>query len=530
MAGLEDALARIPGLAGYLGTEQFTQRQNAGQLENLGRAQTLQEHFTKAAKERGLREALTNIKPDATDEEKLQAILPFVGADGAFKTIEGRRAREAALEQANVFRQIAEDRKAEELKLRKKEQARKDAVSAYRDLPPGSVPSGAPLAEGSSYNFGGGKTGPLETQPTDAQAIEMWKASGNVQNPSPAVAGPAQAIPPQEVAPEAPVASPSQPAATIPAQGAPVARGEVPPTQGAPVARGIPKPPPELEAEWAKLPRGGAKGSDRARTDWVASQMKASMGTGSEDAVTNDAWYTIINGKARPGSLPIGRDEGNRYREKLREKTAEIAKELGLSPQELASLGTENRAKAVALNAVQKDLAAIRPYDEMLNLNAKIALDLAKKISSSRTGSQFVNKPITWLQANAGDNPDIAEYLFQINTVRTEGARILNNPRLVGQLTDSARHEMGDVINGNMPLGQTERVLGRMIADGKNRVNSIEKEKDSLVNSIRGSANRELPKAADDVKAAVERAGYPYEPDTYEYRVGIGGQVQRRKK
>lgn len=214
----------------------------------------------------------------------------------------------------------------------------------------------------------------------------------------------------------------------------------------------------------------------------------------SDDALTNDAWYQIINGKARPGSLPLGRDEGNKYREALREKTAQIAKEIGLSPQQLATLGPENKSKFMALNAVEKDLAAIRPFDAMLDTNAKIAIDLGKKISENRTNSQILNKPITWVQQNAADNPDIAEYLFQIQTVRTEGARILNNPRLVGQLTDSARHEMGDVVNGNMPLGQVTRVLERMMSDGKNRVRAIEEEATRLRSDIRGSAEAPKPK------------------------------------
>lgn len=226
----------------------------------------------------------------------------------------------------------------------------------------------------------------------------------------------------------------------------------------------------------------------------------------NDAALTDDAWFSIINGKARPGSLPIGRDEGNRYREQLRNKISSIAAEMNLSPQQLATLGPENKAKFSALSKVEADLAAIRPFDVMLNTNAKIAVDLAKKISADRSNSQLLNKPITWLEANAGDNPDIAEYLFQIQTVKTEGARILNNPRLVGQLTDSARSEMGGVINGNMPLGQTERVLARMIADGKNRVNAIEQEADTLRNDIRGSASKKGPSAPSNPLAPFDDA------------------------
>lgn len=192
------------------------------------------------------------------------------------------------------------------------------------------------------------------------------------------------------------------------------------------------------------------------------------------------------------GTLPTNLGRGNQGAANtvsILNRAAEKAKEAGNDPEASRIRQIANKASTTALGALSKDLAAIGPFHDMLNTNAKIAVDLAKKISSDRTGSQFVNKPITWLQANAADNPDIAEYLFQMQVVKTEGARILNNPRLVGQLTDSARHEMGDVINGNMPLGQTERVLKRMMADGDNRVNAITKQRDILLRGMRTSSN-----------------------------------------
>lgn len=136
------------------------------------------------------------------------------------------------------------------------------------------------------------------------------------------------------------------------------------------------------------------------------------------------------------------------------------------------------RATSTALTAVTKDLAAIRPYKTMLDTNADIAIKLADKAIA--TNSQFANKPLNWLRQNVGDNPDVAEYLAQIRIVSTEAARVLNNPRLVGQLTDSARHEMEDIVNGNMPFNATKRVLERMKQDGANRVKAMEREQDSL--------------------------------------------------
>ena len=67
---------------------------------------------------------------------------------------------------------------------------------------------------------------------------------------------------------------------------------------------------------------------------------------------------------------------------------------------------------------------------------------------------------------------------------------------MVGQLTDSARHEMQGIISGDMPLESTIRVIERIKSDGSNRVNAMKAAQQSLVKSI--GLN---PQAADTPKA-----------------------------
>jgi hypothetical protein len=137
------------------------------------------------------------------------------------------------------------------------------------------------------------------------------------------------------------------------------------------------------------------------------------------------------------------------------------------------------KATSNALGQVTKDLAAIRPYKEMLDQNANIAISLSKQ--AIKGNSALANKPINWVRQNMGDNPDTSEYLAQIAIVQTEAARVLSNPRLVGQLSDSARHEMQELVNGNLPLESTERVLNRIKQDGTNRIAAMEREQKALL-------------------------------------------------
>lgn len=155
----------------------------------------------------------------------------------------------------------------------------------------------------------------------------------------------------------------------------------------------------------------------------------------------------------------------------------------GIDPTDQRVNQLDNKSKSGALLQNSKDIAAITPYKEMLDKNANIAIDLGNKVMM--TDSTLANKSLNWLKQNAGDNPDTAEYLAQMVFVQTESARVLNNPRLVGQLSDSARQEMEGVINGNMPINATERVLNRIKQDGNNRVDAMLKQHDVLIQSFK---------------------------------------------
>jgi hypothetical protein len=165
---------------------------------------------------------------------------------------------------------------------------------------------------------------------------------------------------------------------------------------------------------------------------------------------------------------------------------AETGMSAGEAGKELAARGVDYKSGRGASLQITKDISAFRPYKEMLDKNVDIAIDLGRKITS--TNAAIANKPINWLKQNAGDNPDTAEYLAQMAFVQTEAARVLNNPRLVGQLTDEAKREMAAVINGNMPIKATERVLRRVQQDGENRIAAMVKQQRALRTSPGGES------------------------------------------
>ena len=202
----------------------------------------------------------------------------------------------------------------------------------------------------------------------------------------------------------------------------------------------------------------------------------------------NDASMTYYLTGQLPQMGMAGRGSAAQARLAAIEGRSKIAAELGVSPEDVASMPASWKANAGALNAVTKDLNTFEPYKKMLDTNADVAIDLGKKVNQ-RT-PVLVNKPLNWLRQNAGDNPDVAEYLAQMRIVQTEAARVINNPRIVGQLTDEARREMDAVITGNAPIDVVERVLNRLKSDGTNRFNAMRSQQSDIMNKMKGGGRR----------------------------------------
>ena len=171
---------------------------------------------------------------------------------------------------------------------------------------------------------------------------------------------------------------------------------------------------------------------------------------------------------------------------------AEVAKGANMTPQELLSQAPERKAKALALNQTEKDLSMITPFKEMLDLNGTIAAQLAHNVM--KTDSKLANTAINKLSSNVTNNPDLAEFLAQIEVVQAEANRVINNPRLVGTLSFEAKKEMNAILDGSMTLESTERVINRLKKDGDNRINKMADQTQKLRSSLEGT---EKPSKAD---------------------------------
>ncbi len=449
---LEDALSRVPFLAGYLGQQQFEQQRQAGQLGQM--ASLVRIHEAMKAQQEG--QQVKDILSQSPDLQSAMPELVKMGPTGiavAKHLAEVEAARQDALMNADIQKRVSEGG---------------NPADVYRAVG---------LKMGLRGKVGGAALA-SEADRLDKLAAEKAALQGMKAAPETAPVG--------EQGPQVP--APARPGA-IPdflvndPQFGPSAKA----LQNR-INAGVFPTATAAEAEVSRLTSAyNAAQSARAMVMARGEEQRKTKLTTDQGILTPEARSAAAARYNIDGTLPTNLGRGNQGATNtalILNEAAQSAAESGVPAEAQRIRQIANKANTTALTSLSKDLAAIGPYEQMLNTNAKIAVDLARKISSSRTGSQLVNRPLSWLQANASDNPDIAEYLFQMRTVMTEGARILNNPRLVGQLTDTARKEMEGVVNSSMPLGQTERVLNRMMSDGRNRVVAMQTQRQALLQGM----------------------------------------------
>jgi hypothetical protein len=315
---------------------------------------------------------------------------------------------------------------------------------------------------------------------SDAQAIEMLKAANGkpmrVDVPNPAtmqslsvLANPGSAIP-------ALIRAQNQ-RPTVLNPGA----GLVPPGATAPVytqpynpkaeplvvvqGEGGPKYVRRSEAEGktpgAKPGTGGAAGGDSIDFTPEALDLRAYQYlSGNPQAFTN---------------LGRGAQGANRIVQ-ITNRAAEILKAQGGDPKEIGRRLAEYKANSASLSQMTRSYDAITAFEQTAVRNGEILIELADKVD--RSGVPVIER---WVRAGrqATGDPDVAKFNAQLQVYRTEAARILTNPNLSGQLTDSARKEIEEFLKPGASAQQIKSVVHLLKRDFDNRRKTLEGQIDA---------------------------------------------------
>jgi hypothetical protein len=178
-----------------------------------------------------------------------------------------------------------------------------------------------------------------------------------------------------------------------------------------------------------------------------------------------------------------------------------------------------SKGLAKALSGFEVQDANVEAFSRNAELNSAVLIQLAKKVD--KTGVPAFERWIRWSRGQYKGDADVTAFNAQVNTWRTEIAKIITNPNLNGQLTVHAMEESKRYAGEDWSLGQIEKTVNLFKGDAERRKQSITEERQKLAYQIAHLVDQmpgkeEIPSvtaptwlSADDQKAAIWLATHP---------------------
>lgn len=186
----------------------------------------------------------------------------------------------------------------------------------------------------------------------------------------------------------------------------------------------------------------------------------------SADAINNLSWQYALNGQLPP----VGRGgAGQAQRTAVINATADLAKQYGVSPQELATTSGRNKAFQASLSNTQKQTDTIDRSSETFHQNADLMQRLADQVGAE--GPQAWNQFVIGVKNKVTTDPTVAAYLAAQQTASQEYAKVASGATGAAGSTDSAREHANAVINAFQTPDQLRAVLGTLRQDTENQRN-----------------------------------------------------------
>lgn len=155
-------------------------------------------------------------------------------------------------------------------------------------------------------------------------------------------------------------------------------------------------------------------------------------------------------------------------REAINSKVGAIAASAGMDVPALRAFYKTNQA---SLTQQQKAADAVQGFMATADKNAELLKATLKKIPD--LGIPVFNKPLRAFTKSVEGDQNLSKFATYLQSVQNEYARIISQPNLSGQLTDSARHEAEALIDPKATVPQIVASIEALQQEGTNRMVSI---------------------------------------------------------
>ena len=243
----------------------------------------------------------------------------------------------------------------------------------------------------------------------------------------------------------------------------------------------------------SKLPPGARAPFSGMTKPYLDNWQKSYVASQKDSSLTGPALDLMAKQYLTTGSMPSFGMGGQRQKEAVANRAAEIAKQEQLSPSDVIFNQREIKAGSQALGQIQKSQGMIMQYESTANRNADIALAESEK--TTRSGEPVFNR---WLMAGrtaVGGDAQVARFNAANQTFGNEYAKVMSGGYGAAATSDSARQEALSMLNTAQTPEQYRSVIGLLKQEMRNRMKAMAETRTFLENGIRMSAGGK-PKAS----------------------------------
>jgi len=187
----------------------------------------------------------------------------------------------------------------------------------------------------------------------------------------------------------------------------------------------------------------------------------------SKDAVSNAAWDFIMTG-TKPQFARS--HEGDKQRIAIQNEVANIAKQAGVSPQELSTQKGKYKALQTSLANTQKMSDTMDRQTETFHRNADLMLNLSANVP--RTNMPGLNRYLLDFNLKWKGDPATAAYISAARTAINEYAKIGSGATGASGSTDASRREAQEAISAASTPQQLAQVIATLKQDAENQRNA----------------------------------------------------------
>jgi septal ring factor EnvC (AmiA/AmiB activator) len=248
---------------------------------------------------------------------------------------------------------------------------------------------------------------------------------------------------------------------------------------------------------------GGGKGSGGGAGSSPALGGVEAPGVGKEAV---DFWARAVIAGDRDWQVGLARSKsGSQLIEAVKRRVPELAKEMGLQPQDIGTV----RAQKAALDKTLKELTvrseAIELFASKVEKDMKTFDALLDKASLGIP--TIVSRPINVLRREFS-SPELAQLDLAAKQVATEYERLITGGALsIAQLHVGAQEDARKLINGDMTPKQARAVMETMNAEMQNARAAAHESRKRVSDQMRN-----LGTGAPDTGGAAPAAGKPAPP------------------